>query len=251
MATMGRPVPPVKIAGNLYYVGANDITVFLFSTPKGLILLDGGFAEMAPQVEKNIQTLGFKLSDVKILLNSQAHFDHAAALAQLKQDTGAKMYAPAIAARELADGGAPDDVQHFTPVETDVIVTDKVELGGFTLHAVATPGHTPGCTTWTAKIDGKDAVFVCSASVVSPLVNNLKYPHIVDDFRKTFAILHALPCDLFLAAHGGMFDLAAKLERPALFVDPKGYRDYVDSAEAAFAHTLKEQTAIHSDPEKR
>jgi metallo-beta-lactamase class B len=228
-ANSGKPVKPERIIGNLYYVGANEITAFLFATPKGLILLDGGFQEMAPQVEKNIQQLGFKLSDVKIILNSQAHYDHAAALPKLLEDTGAKMYATERGARDLGKGGADNVQTKFEPVKTDVIIKDKVELGGFELHVVETPGHTPGCTSYAARIDGKDVVFVCSMSVVSKLS-----PQEVKEYRESFAKLRALPCDIFLASHGSMFHLTSKLAAPASFVNPADYRSYLDEAERDF-----------------
>jgi metallo-beta-lactamase class B len=253
-AAMGRPVPPVLIAGNLYYVGHNEITAFVFATPKGLILLDGGFPESAVQVERNIEKLGFKVGDVKIILNSQAHFDHAGALAQLKKDTGAKVYALAAAAQELASGGAVDGTSRFAPVATDVIIKDggAVELGGTKVIAHLTPGHTKGCTTWTAIVDGKNAVFVCSVSAPGyQLVANWRYPNIVEDFRKSFAVLRALPCDLFLAAHGSFFGLEEKLKDPSRFVDPKGYRTYLDESEAAFDRQLAEQKQVSKATEKR
>jgi metallo-beta-lactamase class B len=254
VATMGRPVPPQRIAGNLYYVGHNEITAFLFATPKGLILLDGGFAENAVTVEQNIEKLGFKKSEVKIIINSQAHFDHAAALAQLKKDTGAKVYALGADAQELANGGADNSTTRFTPVETDVVIKDggAVELGGTTVIAHLTPGHTKGCTTWTAKVDGKDAVFVCSMSAPGyQLVANARYPNIVEDYRKSFAILRSLPCDIFLGAHGSFFGLEGKLKDPSRFVDPKGYRAYIDGAEAAFDRQLAEQKQVSKPAEKR
>jgi metallo-beta-lactamase class B len=254
VATMGRPVPPSRIAGNLYYVGHNEITAFLFATPDGLILLDGGFAENAQTVEQNIEKLGFKVSEVKTIINSQAHFDHVAALAQLKKDTGAKVYALDADAQELANGGADDGTQRFAPVSTDVIIKDggAVELGGTKVIAHLTPGHTKGCTTWTSRIEGKDAVFVCSASAPGyQLIGNWRYPNIVEDYRKTFATLRSLPCDIFLAAHGSFFDLEEKLKDPSRFVDPKGYRAYIDGAEAAFDRQLAEQKQVSKPGEKR
>jgi metallo-beta-lactamase class B len=253
-ASMGRPVAPFRIAGNLYYVGHNEITAFVFATPKGLILLDGGFTQSAAQVERNIETLGFKLSDVKIILNSQAHFDHAGALAEIKKATGAKVYALAADARELENGGPDDATPRFTPVAADVIIPDggKVELGGTALRAHLTPGHTKGCTTWTSRIDGKNAVFVCSTTAPGyQLVANPRYPNIVQDYRKTFAILRALPCDLFLAAHGSFFDLEEKLKDPRRFVDSAGYKAFLDRSEAAFDRQLAGQKQVSKAAESR
>lgn len=148
-----QPVEPYRIAGNLYYVGASDITSYLITTPEGNIVLDGGFAETAPMIAANIQKLGFKVEDVKILLSTHAHFDHAGGLAELKKRTGAPLYAGAADADLLARGGNGDfafgDKLQFPPVQVDHPVHDgdRVSLGGTTLVAHATPGHTRGCTS--------------------------------------------------------------------------------------------------------
>jgi metallo-beta-lactamase class B len=269
-ATMGRPVAPFHIAGNLYYVGHNEITAFLFATPKGLILMDGGFEASAPLVLRNIQQLGFKPQDVKILLNTQAHFDHAGALAELKRATGARLYALEAEARELANGGPDDGTPRIPPVATDVIVKDggQVGLGGTTLTAHLTPGHTKGCTTFTTTLEGKDAVFVCSTTAPGfKLVGNTAYPNIVTDFRRTFDILRALPCDYFFASHASFFDLEGKRARLARstakggdgttrdranpFIDPAGYQSFLAKTEAAFERQLAEQKQVSKGAEKR
>jgi len=152
-----QPVEPYRIAGNIYYVGASDITSFLITTPEGHILLDGGFVETAPIIEANVRKLGFKLEDVKILLSSHAHFDHAGGLAELKRATGAKFAAMDKEAPLLARGGKWDflfgDKYPFPPIQADRILHDgdTVLLGGTTLTAHLTPGHTKGNTTWTMK----------------------------------------------------------------------------------------------------
>jgi metallo-beta-lactamase class B len=253
--TMDKPVKPQRIAGNLYYVGFNDITAFLWATPKGLILLDGGFPGDAGQIEKNIGELGFKLQDLKIILNSQAHVDHAGALAELKRDSGAKVYSVAEAAKELASGVGANNAETFAPVDTDVIVQDGgvVELGGTSIVAHLTPGHTRGCNSWSSKVDGKDAVFVCSLSAPGyKLVDNQSYPNIVDDYRKSFAVLRKLPCDLFFGAHGSFFDLEKKLGKPpGAFVDPKGYQRYLDEAEASLSKQLAGQKQVSKPAQTR
>ncbi len=153
-----QPVPPFRIAGNLYYVGATEIASFLITTPHGHFLLDGGFVETAPQIEENIAQLGFKIGDVKILLNSHAHLDHAGGLAELKQKSGAKLIASAPDAELLRKGGHGDfrfgDTLTFPPVEVDQIIADgeSIQLGDQKLTAWLTPGHTKGNTTWTTKI---------------------------------------------------------------------------------------------------
>lgn len=241
-----QPVAPFRIVGNVWYVGASDITSYLITTPKGHILLDGGFVETAPMIAANIRKLGFRVEDVKILLSSHAHYDHAGGLAELKRLTGAKFHASRRDIPALARGGT-DDPQFgnrflFPPVHADRIVDDqtRITLGGTTLVARVTPGHTRGCTTWTARIRAKgrayDVVFVGSPSVPSQyrLTDNPRYPDAVQDYRRQFAILKALACDVFLASHGNFFELQEKIAGKQSFVDPDGYRAFVADAERHF-----------------
>jgi len=250
---MNQPVAPFHIIGNIYYVGASDITSYLIVTPAGDILLDGGFVETAPQIEKNIQTLGFKLADVKILLNSHAHLDHAGGISELHRLTGAQFVAvdgdvPALTAGTAYPAAAPDRVIHDG---------DTVTLGGVTLTAHLTPGHTRGCTTWTMSTDdgGKtyNVVFVGSATVLPQykLIDRpgapATYPGIEADYEKTFRVLKSLPCDVFLGAHGSMYSLAQKREamskNPAQnpFIDPAGYQAYIARAEGVFQTELQKE----------
>jgi metallo-beta-lactamase class B len=254
-----QPVAPFRIIGNLYYVGASDITSYLIVTPAGDILLDGGFVETAPQIEANIQKLGFHLSDVKILLNSHAHYDHAGGLAELKRATGASLHASSADAALLASGGHNDfffgNTLTFPSVKPDRLLNDGdlVSLGGITLTAHVTAGHTKGCTSWATTVEenGKayPVVFVCSTSVLAGyrLVNNPAYPAIAEDYAKTFQILRSLPCEVFLASHGAFFDLTGKREalargaKPNPFIDAAGYRAYLDRSEASFQEELRRQ----------
>jgi metallo-beta-lactamase class B len=233
-----EPVAPFRIIGNLYYVGASDICSYLIATPKGLIVIDGGYAEMAPMIRANIGKLGFHLRDVKILLNTHAHLDHAGGLARLKQWTGAKFLASKGDAPLLARGGK-DDPQFgnrltFPPIEPDVAFDDgfRVVLGGTTLVAHVTPGHTAGCTTWTTRIAGKNVVIIGSASI--PREYKMT-PELRAEYRRTFEILQSLPCDIPLGAHGNFFDLADKMAHKKSFIDPAGYRELIESWERAFA----------------
>jgi metallo-beta-lactamase class B len=247
-----QPVPPFRIVDNIYYVGASDVTSFLMVTPAGDVLLDGGFRETAPQIEANIVKLGFKLSDVKILLNSHAHFDHAGGLAELKKRTGGQLVAMQGDAQLLANGGHGDfyfgDRLTFPPVRPERVIhdLDTVTLGGVTLTAHLTAGHTRGCTTWTMNTQENGetlhVVFIGSMSVLSGyrLSGKESYPGIATDYAKSFRVLKSLPCDVFLASHGSFFNLNGK--RAALarnpsenpFIDPAGYRAYVESAERAY-----------------
>ena len=253
-----RPVTPYRLIGNIYYVGASDITSFLIVTPKGHILLDGGLVETVPQIKRNIAHLGFQLKDVKILINSHAHYDHAGGLATLKQLTGAQLMATGPDAELLARGGKSDfhfgDRLVYTAVSTDRILLDgdKVELGGVTMVANLTPGHTKGCTTWTMRVQegfsSYDVVFVGSTTVPGyKLVNNPNYPTIVDDYELTFQRLKTLPCDVFLASHGAFFSMLEKSKqlargkKPNPFIDPQGYKRFIEDTEAAFRKQLQQK----------
>lgn len=246
------PQKPFRIIGNLYYVGDSDVTSFLIVTPQGDILIDGGYAATAPRIEQNIRALGFHLRDVKILLNTHAHFDHAGGLARLKRDTGAEFEAMAGDAPVLAHGGRGYFYFNnaFPAIKAGRILHDgdTVALGGEKLRAVLTAGHTKGCTTWTWTVrdHGKDyhVVDVCSTTVLPGyrLVKNPTYPGIARDYIRTFQRLKELPCDVFLGAHGSFFSLQEKIQRlgqnPNPFIDPEGYRQYVRRSQAALQERL-------------
>lgn len=252
-----QPVEPFRIIDNIYYVGASDITSYLIVTPKGHILIDSGFIETVPQIRQNIAKLGFKVEDIKVLLNAHAHYDHAGGLAELKRLTKAKLYASEADAKLLARGGLDDpnfgDQYQFEAVRADKTFSDGWTLkhGGAKLKALITSGHTKGCTTWTttAKDAGRtyNVTFVCSTSAPGyKLVGNTKYPEIESDYNRTFERLKVLKTDIFLATHGGMFDLAAKIERRREggtnpFIDPQGYKDYLERSEADFRAKLAGQ----------
>jgi len=259
-----QPVKPFRIIGNLYYVGASDICSYLIVTPNGHILLDSGFVETVPQIQQNVAQLGFRLEDVKILINSHAHYDHAGGLAMLKRLTGAKLMTSEADAALLAAGGKGDpnfgDRFAFEPVTADRILKDgdKVKLGGVTMVARLTPGHTKGNTTWTMTVnEGKKRYNVLFAgSTTAPgykLINNQNYPNIVEDYRRTFQILKSLPCDVFLAPHGNFFELTSKsklLEQgttPNPFIDSKGYRQFIEDTEAAFEKAVQRQSTQKLD----
>jgi metallo-beta-lactamase class B len=250
---MNQPVAPFHIIGNIYYVGASDITSYLIVTPGGDLLLDGGFVETAPQIEANIQTLGFKVADVKILLSSHEHLDHAGGLAELKRVTGAEFVAMAEEVPTLTSGVS------FPAVTPDRVIHDgdTVKLGGVTLTAHRTPGHTRGCTTWTmvTKDAGKPyhVVFVGSATVLPNYRlrdrpgEPATYPGIEADYETTFRVLKSLPCDVFLGSHGSFYSLVEKREvlsrHPPQnpFIDPWGYQAYITRAEAAFQAELQRE----------
>ena len=251
-----RPVAPFHIIGNIYYVGTEDIGIYLITTPDGDILIDGGLAQTVPLVEQNIAKLGFKITDVKIMLASHAHFDHAAGLAQLRHDSGATFYASAGDAPILARGTitfGPSANYRFPPVKVDRIVKEgeQISLGGTVLTAHLTPGHTPGCTSWTMPVKEAgvthNAIFHCSTSVAgNPLVNNREYPTIAADYRASFAKLRAIDADVFLAPHALFFHPQEKLKKvkpgaPNPFVDPGELHRFVDDSERNFDEELAKQ----------
>lgn len=259
------PVEPFRIIGNVYYVGASDVTSFLITTPDGHFLLDSGFAETVPQIRDNVKRLGFKLEDVKFLLNSQSHYDHAGGLAELKKLTRAQMVASEGDRPGLENGGKNDfqfgDTLAYAPVNVDRVVKDgeEISLGGVKMKAVITPGHTRGCTTWALEVphngNNYKAVFVCSASIPGyKLVGNEKYPNIVGDYETTFAKMKHLNADVFLGSHGSFFDLAGKSEKlraganPNPFIDSAGYKQYVAEAEKTFRDKLASESEAGKKP---
>jgi metallo-beta-lactamase class B len=251
-----RPFPGFKIAGNLYYAGTADLAVYLVHTPQGNVLINTDFKQDLPAVKKSIQQLGFRYGDTKILLISHAHGDHDEGTAVITKETGAKLMVmdADVPAEESTARGRPG--AHVDRVLHD---GDTVELGGSRLVAHLTPGHTPGCTTWTIAVrDGGrtlNAVIVGSPNVNSGtiLVGNKNYPRIADDYVKTFTALKSLPCDLFLGAHGGYYGMRAKFDRMKAgaanpFIDPEGYRAYVAEREATFRNEWNRQKQHPGSP---
>ena len=252
---------PFKIADQLYYVGATDYSSYLIVTKAGLIVIDGGDKPVGPQIVANIKALGFNPRDVKILLNTHQHFDHAAGLAEVKRAAApdVKFYASAADGAIVAAGGKGDPLLkgarfEYEAVKPDVIVKDgdKVSLGGMTLTAHVTGGHTAGCTTWTfpVTLGGKtyQALDLCSASVLPgyKLGKTETYPGQTAAYEKSFAFWKSQPCEVFIASHGSFFHLhekRAELDagKADAFVDPKGCKTFVDHAEMAFQAELKKQ----------
>ena len=257
---MNRPVEPFRMLGNLYYVGASDIAAYLIATDDGHILIDGGFEETAPLIRASIETLGFQLEDVKILLNSHGHIDHAGGLARLKELTGARFMASEREAPILERGGLGDDLlgdrAPFPPIVVDHRLRDGevVELGGMRLTAHVTAGHTRGCTSWAFEIEDGDrsyqTVSICSLSVLEGMKfgEPATYPDIAGDFKRSFERLESLACDVFLASHASFIKLAKKRERMAEngespFVDPEGYRRYIERARQRFNKAVAKESS--------
>jgi metallo-beta-lactamase class B len=259
--SINRPFPPLRIIGNIYYVGASDTAAYLITTPEGHILINSGFEATVPLIRDSVRKLGFRLEDIRLLLASHAHIDHTGGHAALQKVTGARIVMSERDAALLARGGrgdfvpAGDDVMGYPPARADQIIHDreKVTLGGVTLTAHLTPGHTKGCTTWTmtAQDQGKryDVVFHGGTTILPgvQLAHNAMYPEIVEDYERTFGVLHSLPCDVFLAPHGFHFGLREKSQRledgatPNPFIDPEGYRTFVSRGEEAFRRQLERE----------
>jgi metallo-beta-lactamase class B len=256
-----RPFPPFHIAGNLYYVGSEDLASYLVVTPRGNILVNSNLASSPPLIKKNIEALGFKFADTKILLISHAHYDHCAGSAQVKQLTGAKYLVMDADVSVVESGGKTDfhygteKSMQFPRAHVDRVLHDgdKVRLGGAVLVAHLTAGHTRGTTTWTMdEVEGGrtlHVVIVGSPNVNTgyKLVGNRAYPRIAEDYRHGFLVLRSLPCDIFLGAHGGYYGLKEKYEHwkhgnPNAFIDPEGYKSYVADREQAFLAELRRQS---------
>lgn len=255
-----KPVTPHRVIANIYFVGTNEISSFLITSPQGHILLDAAFDESVPMIKANVERLGFKYADIKVLLNSQAHYDHAAGLAAVKRDTHARMEAMGGDAA-LLEAGGKDDFRFgneflFPPVKVDRILRDGdvVEQGGVKLTARHTPGHTKGATTFVTSVEdgGRRYEVVFATSItVNPgtlLVNNPKYPNIASDWEKTYAILKSLKPDVWVGGHTGFFDMAGKSARvgqtPNPYIDPQGYARWLAEGEARY----RKQLAVgHSD----
>jgi metallo-beta-lactamase class B len=260
--TWVKPFPAFRIAGNLYYVGSEDLAAFLIVTPKGNILINSNLESSPMQIRKAIESLGFKFSDTKILLISHGHFDHCAGSAEIKRETGAKYEVMEQDVPVVESGGhadfnyGADKSMWFPPTKVDRILHDgdTVSLGGVTLSAHLTAGHTKGATTWTMdEIEGGRTlhVVIVGSPNVNPgylLVGNKTYPQIASDYRHEFEALNGLPCDIFLGAHGGYFGLAEKYplwkagDKNA-FIDPEGYKAYVADRQQAFEKELHRQSS--------
>ena len=255
-----QPVEPYRIADHVYYVGASDIASYLIVTPAGDILIDAGYEDTVPIIQRHVLKLGFRLEDVKILLNTQAHSDHAAGFAAMKALTGAKLEVSAEDAALIERGGRGDflfgDRNTFPPAKVDARLADgaQIRIGGVVLTAHVTPGHTKGCTTWTftARDRGNDVqVVVVGGATINPGVKVSgmpTYPTIGRDYAHTFDLLASLPCDIFLGAHRSYYGGAAKAARlhatregPNPFVDPDGYRAAVARWRATFEKQLAEE----------
>jgi metallo-beta-lactamase class B len=241
--------PAHTIIGNLHYVGTATLNAYLVTTPQGHILINSNYEDTVPLLRASVEKLGFKLTDIKIILGSHAHPDHQQADALLKElSGGATVMAmeqdlPALKAMKAPSGKA---------YAADRVLKDgeQVTLGGTMLTAHLTPGHTRGCTTWTTRIaDGGrtyNVVIACAGlQANAQLVNNKNYPEIAEDFARSIKTYKSLQADVFLGAHSWFFDLAGKHKRLGSgtnpYIDPAGYKAWVDNQEKSYTTTLAEQ----------
>lgn len=247
--------PPTHIHGGTYYVGTCGITALLVTSDDGHVLLDGGLEEAAPLVAANITKLGFRLSDVRWIVSSHEHWDHVAALAELKQMTGAKVAALPIAAQALSSGKAhPDDPQHaiadpFTPVAVDNVLADgdTLKVGNLRLTVHATPAHAPGSASWTWKsCSGNDCqtiAYADSATIISDDAYRFSdHPARIAKARTGLARIKGLPCDILITPHPGASNLFARLSGTSELIDAQACRAYANAAESRFASRLAKET---------
>ncbi|MGK0298387.1 MAG: metallo-beta-lactamase class B [Gammaproteobacteria bacterium] len=257
-AERNNPIEPFHIIDNVYYVGKTlHNPSYLFTNDDGHILIDTTFEEYVPDIQANIEKLGFNVRDIKIILSSHAHHDHVGGHALMKEVTGATMLAHEADAEIIETGGVADfregDPWHETKVDRFIGDQEEIKLGDTILTAHYTPGHTKGCTTWSAVVEdeGKkyDLVLICGLRMDgnSPLVGNPKYPEMPQAFAYSFAVAKTLPVDVFLGAHGYWFNLAKKIEmlknNPEVnpFIDPEGYYRIIDGWERAYLERLKKE----------
>lgn len=248
-----QPAEPFRIAGNFYYVGANDIAAFLITGPEGHVLLDGGYPSTALMIMASIKKLGFDIKDVKVLLNSEPHPDHAGGLAVLQQASGAKLWASEASADAIASGGEDPDM--LLPIRALIRIGllnypaarvdhrfkdgDTIRVGPIALTAHITGGHTRGATSWSFSVrDGDRVLNVVSASSLVVL-QGMRYPEQGADLERSFRVLRSLPADIWVTSHARLWGRYRKFAASATaknpvdpFIDPEGYRAYIDNAEA-------------------
>ena len=248
-----KPAEPFRIAGNLYYVGANDVASFLITGPEGHVLIDGGYPGTPPLIMASIAKLGFDIKDVRVLLNSEHHFDHAGGLAALQEASGAELWASEASAAAIAAGGYDADIPlpmraiawaiRYPAPRVDHVFNDgeTIRVGTTALTARVTGGHTRGCTSYAFPVRDGDRVLQVVSACSLVVLQGTGYPGYRTDFERTFRVLRSLPADIWVTSHARLFGRYRKFvartdaTNPAdPFIDPEGYRAYIDSGEARF-----------------
>ncbi|SHH61450.1 subclass B3 metallo-beta-lactamase [Massilia sp. CF038] len=263
------PQKPFNIYGNTWYVGTAELSALLITSPKGHILLDGALPQSAPLIEKNIKALGFKLKDVKLIVNSHEHFDHAGGIAALQRRSGAIVAASAIGARVLQAGViGKDDLQYQPDQDPRIDKVPKVQVvgegetlavGGLALTAHMTPGHAPGGTTWTwtSCEHGRCLDMVYADSLTPVSADSFRFteaPAAVAALRASIAKVAALKCDVVVSTHPGFTDVMAKLQARKgdtnPFIDAEGCRNYAAGATKRLDERLASESANGALPKK-
>ena len=252
-----KPYPPFRIAGNLFYVGSYELASYLITTSKGNILINTGVASSAAQIKKNIETLGFKFKDIKILLTNQVHFDHVGAMAQIKKETGAKLMVDAADADVLATGGASDYALGkygimFQPVRADRLLHngDTISLGDMQLVMLHHPGHTKGSCSFLFTVHDlakSYRVLIANMPTIiidTPFADVTGYPTIAQDYAYTLHAMKQIHFDIWLAAHASQFNLQQKhppgaAYDPAAFTDQQGYDAELNDLQQQYDDKLK------------
>ena len=252
-----QPYEPFRVVGNVYYVGTYDLACYLITTSKGLILINTGLAASGDLIQKNIETLGFKVSDLKIITTTQAHYDHVGAMASLQKLTSAKIYADFKDASVLEDGGRSDYEMHdrgmtFEPIQVDRKLNDNdaIELGDTKLTMIHHPGHTKGSCSFIFDTKDGNKVYRVLIANMPTIVTDRKlneipeYPEISKDVASTLASLKKQKFDIYLSSHASQFDLHQKRKpgdayNPQVFEDRAGYDKKVSELEAAFQKKLQ------------
>jgi metallo-beta-lactamase class B len=250
-----EPAEPFRIAGNLYYVGANDVAAFLITGPEGHVVLDGGYPTTAPMIMASIAKLGFDIKDVKVLLNSEPHPDHAGGLTVLQQASGAELWASEASADVIASGGDDRDmilplrallwigIVGYPPARVDHRLKDgdTIRVGPIALTAHVTGGHTRGCTSWSFPVREGDRVLNVVSACSLIVMGGMRYPEQGADFERSFRALRSLPADIWVTSHATLWGRYRKFVASATaknptdpFIDPEGYRVYIDTAEEQF-----------------
>jgi metallo-beta-lactamase class B len=243
-----EPFPPHKIVGNIYFVGESVHAAFLITTPQGHILINSNRERNVPWLRESVEKIGFKFTDIKVILGSHAHVDHMEGDALVKQLTGAQVIAmdrDVAALQEMRPGGKPH------PIDRVLKDREQVTFNGQTLTAYLTAGHTKGCTSWTTKAaeNGRtyDVVIIgcIGANGRIVLVNNKDYPEIAGDFQRSYDLLRTLPADVFMGSHNDHYNGVEKYNAigkgPNPFIDPQGYKNAINNYEQVFKHKLAQQ----------
>jgi metallo-beta-lactamase class B len=249
------PAEPFRIAGNFYYVGASDAAAFLITGPQGHVLIDGGYPGTAPMIMASVTKLGFDIKDVKLLLNSEPHHDHAGGLAELQRASGAQLWASGPSADAIAAGGDDPDILlplrplfwigllGYPPARVDRRIRDgeTVRVGPVALKAHITGGHSRGCTSWSFPVRDGDRVLTAVSACSLIVLGAVRYPEQGADLERSFRVLRSLPADIWVSSHARLWGryrkfVASDTARNPVdpFIDPEGYRAYIDTAEARY-----------------